>query len=102
MHALREAGKALGRPHLTGCVVYTSAEPCPMCYTACMWARIEKIYYAATYADVKEYGKFEDEDFLAELKAPNEARKVQLEQVGRDEAVEVWKKFAVMADKVHY
>ena len=57
MEALRNACKRVGKPHLPGCVVYTSAEPCPMCYSACMWARVDEVYYGATYQDVKEYGR---------------------------------------------
>jgi tRNA(Arg) A34 adenosine deaminase TadA len=57
MEALRAACKKKGAPHLPGCVVYTSAQPCPMCYTACMWARVDHVYYAATYEDVLQYGK---------------------------------------------
>ena len=57
VHAIRVGCKKVGSPHLSGCVIYTSAQPCPMCHTACLWARLEKIYYGATYEDVKEYGK---------------------------------------------
>ena len=59
--AIRRACKAVGSPHLRGCVIYTSAQPCPMCHTACLWARLEAIYYGAKYEDVKKYGRFEDE-----------------------------------------
>lgn len=59
--AIRAAAKSLGNPHLRGCVLYTSSEPCPMCMGACYWARIDKVYYATTTADVKEHGHFEDE-----------------------------------------
>lgn len=102
MEAIREAGPKLGRPHLTGCVIYTSGEPCPMCMTACMWARLEKVYYAATYSDVKVYGGFEDSDFMAELQKSHEERTPPCEELLRAESVEVWKKYKDMPDKVHY
>ncbi len=60
------------------------------------------MYYAATYSDVKHYGKFEDEDFLAELVKPPAERGLQCELLLRDEAIEVWKEFAAMPDRVHY
>ncbi len=65
--AIRSAAKALGNPHLRGCVLYTSSEPCPMCMGACYWARIDRVYYATTTSDVKEHGHFEDEDFYLEV-----------------------------------
>jgi len=103
MHAIREAGSKLGRPHLRGCILYSSAEPCPMCYSACLWAHVDAVYYAAQYSDVKQYGNFDDADFLAELKkTPEERSLVPCTQLMRDEAVDVWKKFADMPDKCHY
>jgi tRNA(Arg) A34 adenosine deaminase TadA len=51
--AIRDASQRLGTPHLRGCVLYTSSEPCPMCMGACYWARIDKIFYATTAKDVK-------------------------------------------------
>lgn len=102
MQAIREAGQRLGRPWLTGCVLYTSAAPCPMCYTASMWARLEHVFYASTYEDVKKYGNFDDADFLAELKKPNEEKLLKSEELLREEANEVWKEFAKMPDKVFY
>ena len=70
--------------------------------TACMWARLERCYYAATYDDVKVYGGFEDSDFMAELQKPKAERLVPCEVLLREEAVEVWKKYAAMPDKVQY
>jgi guanine deaminase len=57
MEAIRNACKRVGKPRLTGCAIYTSAEPCPMCYSACLWADLEEVYYAADYQDVKKYGR---------------------------------------------
>ncbi|GAB4813024.1 hypothetical protein N2152v2_000070 [Parachlorella kessleri] len=96
MEALRNACKRVGKPHLPGCVVYTSAEPCPMCYTACMWARVDEIYYGATYQDVKE---FEDADFLGELCKANDDRQVKCHQICQAEAVTVWQTYAKLPEK---
>ncbi len=46
------ACKKMGSPHLKGCTLYTSAEPCPMCLAATYWARIDKIYVGARYEGV--------------------------------------------------
>lgn len=58
-----------------------------MCYAACLWARVSRIYYAASYADVKELGQFDDADFLAEINAPPAEKAVPLEQLLREEAL---------------
>ncbi|KAL4421669.1 hypothetical protein ABPG77_001210 [Micractinium sp. CCAP 211/92] len=102
MEAIREACRKRGSPHLPGCIVYTSAQPCPMCYTACMWAHVEHVYYGATYEDVLQYGKFEDRDFLGELHKPEGERKIKCEPLLREEAVQVWKQYAQRPDNVHY
>lgn len=47
MEALRDAGRRLGTNDLSGCEIYTTAKPCPMCETACYWARVSVIYYGA-------------------------------------------------------
>lgn len=66
MNAIRDACKNSGNFSLKGCVLYTTAEPCPMCLSAILWARIEKVYYGCTIADTKSIG-FDDERFYGEL-----------------------------------
>ena len=60
MNAIRNACKELGTHDLSGCTLYTTSEPCPMCYGAIWWARVQKIYYASTIHDAKEFGNFDD------------------------------------------
>jgi tRNA(Arg) A34 adenosine deaminase TadA len=57
--ALRNAGQKLKRHLLPGSVLYSSSEPCPMCLTACYWARVSRLVFGATSYDVATYG-FED------------------------------------------
>lgn len=102
MHAIREACKKLGTPHLTGCTLYTSAESCPMCLAAAYWAQINQIYHAATVEDAKKYGNFQDVDIYADFKKEAKDRKIKDKQILRNEAVVVWKKFSEMPDHVHY
>lgn len=78
MLALRNACGNLKQLHLDGCVLYTSAEPCPMCYAASLWAHIDKVYYAATYDDAKKYGEFEDADFMKEMTQPAESKTMKV------------------------
>jgi len=102
MHAIREACKKLGTPHLEGCVLYTSAECCPMCLAAAYWAHIKHIYYGATTADALKYGDFADIEILSEIrKAPSE-RRIKFEEKMRPEAVAVWKEFFKIPNHVHY
>jgi guanine deaminase len=56
IHAIREANMKLNTIDLSGCVIYSTCEPCPMCFTAIHWARIEKIYYGAKIEDAKSFG----------------------------------------------
>lgn len=102
MHAIREACKAAGTPHLDGCYLYTSAECCPMCLATAYWAHIKHIYYAATTADSLKYGGFEDVDFLSEVRKEPDLRRIRAEEKMRAEAIEVWKEYHAMTDRVHY
>ena len=104
MEAIRKACQKLKSPHLEGCVLYTSAEPCPMCMATAYWARLDKIYYAATIQDALKYGDFEDDDFYKELAKKPLERKIQCVEISpmREEAVKVWKVYSQMPDRKHY
>ena len=102
MVAIAKASANLKTPHLEGCILYTSAEPCPMCTGAIYWSHIKKVYYAAKYEDVKKYGNFEDDDFMAELLKDPEERKIPLINISREEAVEVWEIYEKLPNKKHY
>ena len=54
--AIRQACKKLKTINLKGCHIYSSTEPCPMCFSAIHWAKIEVIVYATTIGDAYEYG----------------------------------------------
>lgn len=56
VHAIREACKRLQTIDLSGCTIYSTCEPCPMCFSACHWARISKIVYGARIEDAKANG----------------------------------------------
>ncbi len=60
--AIRNAEKALGKYDLSGCELYTTGEPCPMCLYAILWAKVEKVYYGCTIEDNAELG-FRDKEF---------------------------------------
>jgi len=68
VHAIREACKKLGVIDLTGCVIYSTCEPCPMCFSAIHWANISKIVFGARIVDAQDGG-------FSELTIPNEEMK---------------------------
>ncbi|MCX6101946.1 MAG: nucleoside deaminase [Proteobacteria bacterium] len=64
VNAIREAAKELKTIDLSGSVMFTTCEPCPMCLSAIHWAKIDKVYYGATIADAAEAG-FKELEFPA-------------------------------------
>lgn len=56
IHAIRRACRELGTVDLSGGVIYTTCEPCPMCFAACHWARLDRIVYGASIADARQAG----------------------------------------------
>jgi tRNA(Arg) A34 adenosine deaminase TadA len=99
--AIREACKTLDTFDLTGCEIYASCEPCPMCLGAIMWARIDKLYYAADRIDASRAG-FDDELFYTELALPVEKRMLKPTQLLRNEANKVFDKWNEEMDKIPY
>ena len=100
--AIRAASRAAGHPHLVGATLYTSCEPCPMCAGAAMWARVDRVVFASTRDDAREYGSFDDDAFWDDLLRPVDDRELEHEQIGRDAALEVWRWFARHHADLHY
>lgn len=67
VHTIRQACKNINSFDLSGCVLYSSCEPCPMCLMACKWANLDKVYFAATRKDAATIG-FRDDDLYNMLK----------------------------------
>lgn len=102
VQAIREACKKLGSFHLKGCILYTSAECCPMCLSAAYWAHLDHIFYGATTEDSLKYGDFQDVDILDELRKNPKDRKIKFTEKMRPEAVEIWKEFSKTPDRARY
>ena len=102
MEAIRLASVTLQNFKLPGCILYTSAEPCPMCLGACYWAGIEQVFYAATVEDALEYGNFDDRPIYEQLALPKEQRSIRMTQMLQKEAVDVWKQYQAKPDKTPY
>jgi len=99
--AIREASKNLGTFDLSGCEIYTSCEPCPMCLSAIYWARIDKLYYAATKDDAAK-ADFDDSMIYEEISKPKDQRKLPSVQLMREDAVKVFEKWIEKEDKIQY
>ena len=100
--AIREACRRLRTHDLSGCILYTSAECCGMCYSAAFWARIGRIYFGATHADALRYGDFDDTPLERQLRRRSTQRKPRCVPLLREEALVVWKKFHAMPDRAWY
>ncbi len=100
--AIRRACAALGTHDLSGCVLYTSCEPCPMCYAAAWWARIDRIFYGATVQDAQQYGNFDDVALYEAVAQAPAVRPLPAVEVGRDRMIQIWEAFLAMPDRPHY
>jgi guanine deaminase len=99
--AIRDAARRLGTFDLTGCEIYTSCEPCPMCLGAVLWARIGRLYYANDRDDAKAIG-FDDDAFYREVTLPPERRSVPMARLLADEARAVFKAWEADPNKIRY
>lgn len=102
MAAIRAAGKKLGTFNLSGCTLYTTGEPCPMCAGAIFWARIDRIVYASTIMDALHYGDFDDKPIFEDIVKPISERKIPAASCLRDEMLDLWRRYQAKPDKTHY
>jgi guanine deaminase len=99
--AIRDACGRLGTFSLEGCEIYTSCEPCPMCLGAIYWARLERVYYAATRADADKAG-FRDDRLYREFGLPVDRREIPMENGLREEAREAFRAWKSLPGRVEY
>jgi guanine deaminase len=92
VQAIRKACELLGTFDLSGCEIYSSCEPCPMCFSAIYWAHIGKVYYAANHIDADRAG-FNDAFIYNEIKKEPRYRSVafiELENLSKITPFEAW------------
>ena len=82
--AIKDACKNLGTFDLSGCELYTTAQPCPMCSGAIQWARISKVYQGCNYEDIADIG-FDDKKFFE--------NNIQTEEVDRESCLKLFKDY---------
>ena len=99
--AIRDACQKLNTFDLSGCDLYSSCEPCPMCLSAIYWSRIEYVFYANTRIDAKAID-FDDSFIYSEINKDIENRKIKMHQMHRDEALEAFKIWENKEDKIKY
>lgn len=99
--AIRRAGEQLGTFSLAGAELYTSCEPCPMCWAAALWARVDRIIYAGTREDAAQAG-FDDSEFHRELALPAEQRVVPAIEFLRPEASAAFADWTAKNDRTAY
>ena len=99
--AIRKACKKLGTFDLSGCIIYTSCEPCPMCLSAIYWSGITKIYYGNNAQDAEAIG-FGDKFIYDEIKRPMSERSIPSINYMRPEALSAFRAWEEKEDKIEY
>ncbi len=101
INVIRVAAQKLKTFDLSGCVIYSSCEPCPMCLGAIYWARIDKVVFANTTSDAQSIG-FNDALIYEEISRPPEERKIEFRQLLREEALVAFKAWEESENKIEY
>lgn len=101
VNAIRKACQTLQTFDLSGCTIYTSCEPCPMCLAAIYWAHIDKIYYGNNKKDAADIG-FDDSYIYDELNLPVEKRTKLMNELLPKEAIKAFQLWDKTEDKTEY
>ncbi|MCE9620016.1 MAG: nucleoside deaminase [Planctomycetes bacterium] len=101
MEAIRAACAALRTFDLSGAIIYTSCEPCPMCLSAIYWARLDKIYFANTRQDAADI-QFDDDFIYQEIAKDHDQRGIHMTQILRDEALPIFTDWQKKSAKIRY
>ena len=99
--AIRKASAYLGSHDLSGCTLYATCEPCPMCMGAIYWARIGDVFFASGRKDAAAAG-FDDDHIYLELEKPIENRNIRMKQVKETDADDLFRKWNDKTDKQPY
>ena len=102
IEAIRAACQALLTHDLSGCVLYTSCYPCPMCLSAAIWANIKTVYYGNTAEDAAAIGFRDDFIYRFIEKGQNDPSVLTLTQLDRDAAIKTFNSYHEKPDKELY
>ncbi len=101
VEAIRDACRRLGDHRLSGCEIYASSEPCPMCLGAIYWARVDRIYFGSSRREAARAG-FDDALFYGELERNPAERRVLMQQLQKEEARKAFALWKAKPNKVLY
>ena len=99
--AIRKAAKLLGRFDLSDCEIYSSCEPCPMCFSAIHWAKMKSLYYGATRSDAADIG-FDDQYIYDVIEGKATKEQVTTENIDHDDCLGPFKEWDAKNNKVEY
>ena len=99
--AIRKATKILGRFDLSDCEIYSSCEPCPMCFSAIHWAKMKTLYFAANRYDAAKIG-FDDQYIYDVIEGKATKEQVTIVRIDRDEAMGPFEEWDQKMNKVEY
>lgn len=99
--AIRKASSTLGKFDLSDCIIYSSCEPCPMCFAAIHWAKIKTLYYGSTRQDAANID-FDDQYIYDVINGTAKNLQVEVLQIDRTESLEAFKKWKIKTDRVQY
>ena len=95
--AIHKACKKLGTFDLSGCEIYTTGEPCPMCMAAILWANIDKVFYGCNILDTEEIG-FRDKKFYEQFAN----REQFIQELDRKQCLKLYGEYKRITDKINY
>lgn len=99
--AIRKATSLLGRFDLSDCEIYSSCEPCPMCFSAIHWAKMKALYYGANRKDAADIG-FDDQYIYDVIEGKASEQQVTVIKIDREEALGPFKEWDKKVNKVEY
>jgi len=99
--AIRRASRLLGRFDLSDCEIYSSCEPCPMCFAAIHWAKIKKLYYGSTREDAANID-FDDQYIYDVINGTAKELHVEVVQIDREESLAPFIEWKTKMDRVQY
>lgn len=92
INAIREASRVLGTENLSGCVLYATGYPCPMCLSAIMWANIREVYYGTNLEDAEKIG-FRDDFIYRFIRDGNSSDVLVLKQMNREACLKLFEEY---------
>ena len=100
MNAIREAGKKLKTHDLTGCRLYATGYPCPMCLSAIIWSNIKEVYYGSDLKDAEKIG-FRDDFIYDFIKNNNQGEVLTIKQIEREKCVKMQEEYKKLNKQIY-